>query len=612
MVSPTKIRDKKRIIDVRHPFYSTSIENWRKWRLTYEGGIRFIREFLQKFSKREDAQAFLMRQAVTYCPAFAKSATNEVRNSLSQRFCDIAREGGDTTYQTAITGKDNGVDLLGSSMNTFIGRRCLPELLTMSRVGIFVDMPPLPETPTMADTKGKRPYVYWYPAEDILSWTLDDSQNPSEFTQILLADTVVEADGGDEFYLPYDQVKRYRHVWKDENNDVWVQRYDTNGDYCDALGAKVEAISAQPVKLGIKKIPFILVEITDSLLTDVAEYQIALLNLASSDIAYLLTANFPFYVEQFDRSTDLSHIKKEGLNKGNLVQTWMTPETSIVQARDTASEIKVGAATGRRYGKELDQPAFIHPSSEPLTASMRKQEQMKAEIRQLVQLAVINLVNDAETDTPSPSLEGGLAYIGLELEHAERKIAEYWAMYVDSKSATVKYPENYSLLTDDDRRKKADDLEELMSKLPSKTFQKEIAKQIARTLLGSKISVEKLETILAEIDTAEVINTDPEVIKSDFESGFVSLELASKARGYPKGQVEQAKRDHADRIARIAIAQTSGMGAGAPAKADLKNPGSRGASDLASNPNDTTDEKTTSRDKTLDADVKDKVRGEGQ
>jgi hypothetical protein len=214
------VQKKPKIVDVRHPYYSASIRNWKKWRLCYEGGTRFIHYYLKRFSKREDDQDFLDRKFVTYNPAFAKKSVNEVRNAVFQRMVDVARQGGDETYQTACAGQGAGVDMLGSSMNAFIGRRLLPELLTMGRVGVYVDMPPL-DGPTKVHTKGKSPYLYCYPAEDICSWNVNDQD---EFTELLLIDSIIEANG-DEYYLPYNTIRRYRHVWLDEEGFVNCQLY---------------------------------------------------------------------------------------------------------------------------------------------------------------------------------------------------------------------------------------------------------------------------------------------------------------------------------------------------------------------------------------------------
>lgn len=614
---------KKNITDVRHPFYTANSRNWRKWRLTYEGGDRFIWAYLKQFSKREDNQEFRERKAITYCPAFAKAAINEVKNSIFQRTSDVSRQGGSDTYQAAVQGLENGVDLLGSTMNAFMGRRVLPELLSMSRVGIFVDMPQLTGI-TLKDIQGKRPYLYWYPAEDILSWCDDETDSPNEFSEVLLCDTTMQMTEEEEFGLPYDTRRRYRHIWKQYNEDgsydgIYIQFYDNDSSCCDKDGDKNYD---GPIKLDIPRIPFVIMEISDSLLMDVANYQIALLNLSSSDLSYILKSNFPFYVEQFDPRTTSQHLKQEAPNviKTSTTSNVLDPTTqnyAVQTTHDRVHEVKVGVASGRRYPMGVNQPAFIHPSSEPLTASMAKQEQMKQEIRQLVALAITNLMpkagSPASSDKGQSTLEAGLSYIGLELEHAERQIAIFWAAYEgkNTKPATVKYPENYSLKSDQDRRDEAQALETLMSKVPSKTFQKKIAISIAQTLLSGKISSEDMALIEEEINAAVVVTTDPDIIKSDFESGFVGLDTASKIRGYPAGEAEKAKVDHAERAARIAIAQSKGGGAGAIAKTE-GDPASRGVKDQSVDPQAPSQEKTNSRDTTIDHTVTSKVRGEGK
>src|SRR3954465_1183059 len=119
------------INDLRHPAYVLSQENWEKWRLAYLGGSRFLKRYLKKFSRREDDQDFRDRAMVSYVPAFAKAAVNEVKNSIFGRMHDITRDGGPATYRDAVAGLAGGIDQLGSTMNTFIGRDVMPELLTM-------------------------------------------------------------------------------------------------------------------------------------------------------------------------------------------------------------------------------------------------------------------------------------------------------------------------------------------------------------------------------------------------------------------------------------------------------------------------------------------------
>ena len=75
----------KKIIDFRHPSYFSDSTDWEKWRLTYQGGTHFRDRYLERFSQREDTNDFSLRRKITPIPAFAKSAVQEIRNSIFQR-----------------------------------------------------------------------------------------------------------------------------------------------------------------------------------------------------------------------------------------------------------------------------------------------------------------------------------------------------------------------------------------------------------------------------------------------------------------------------------------------------------------------------------------------
>ena len=107
-----------------------------------------------------------------------------------------------------------------------------------------------------------------------------------------------------------------------------------------------------------------------------------------------------------------------------------------------------------------------------------------------------------------------------------------------------------------DRLNEAEKLYEMMLKLPSKIAQRAISKLIVNKLLDTKIPQEQLDSISTEIEQAEYITTEPEIIHSDLEKGLVSTKTASEARGYnAKTEVPQAELDHANRILRIKEAQ---------------------------------------------------------
>jgi len=585
------------ITNSRHPLFLAHQSDWTLWRDTYNGGEEYRRRYLKRFTKRETEPEFIERMDLTPIPTFAKSAVNDIRNSIFQRMSDIVRRNGSSVYQRAVAGQDMGVDLRGSTMNSFLGQKILTELLMMGRVGVFVDMPVI-NGRSLADAKGKRPYLYSYAVEDILSWSCSKPEEPSEFQSVLLRDQYMKYDP--RTLLPLDSEGRYRLMWIDEKTRrVNLQFYSLEGQETDRDGKP-----GGPVELELTRIPFVMLDIVDSLIKDVAHHQIALLNLGSSDINYAIKANFPFYTEQRDERDVGTHLKRVANEDGTATAGGQGAATT---------EMKVGVTHGRYYSMEAERPKFIHPSPEPLKASMELQAKLEADIRKLVNLAVLSLASRASAESKTmdnQGLEAGLSFIGLVLQAAEQRIADYWAAYEDKtisrrNVATIKYPDRYSLKTDMDRIDEADKLSDLMFQIPGRTIKKEIGKLVATTLLSGKVAVDTMETIHKEIDSAEYTTSDPDTIIAAKTAGLVGEKTASIALGFSDKEHLTAREDHIRRATEIAKAQGIARGAG--------DPGSRGVPDLSADPaNAGKDEKEMSRNTDLKDTTKNPVRGKGR
>src|SRR4051812_3317818 len=93
-------------------------------------------------------------------------------------------------------------------MNRFIGQMVLPDLLITRKVGIYVDMPEL-YGETLIENQGKRPYLYFYCAEEIPSWSGDYDSNGYRFTSLLLQATNDKVDP--KTGLIDDAETTYRH-----------------------------------------------------------------------------------------------------------------------------------------------------------------------------------------------------------------------------------------------------------------------------------------------------------------------------------------------------------------------------------------------------------------
>jgi hypothetical protein len=577
------------IIDARHPDWLSAMTELPTWRLCYGGGSPFRDAFLKKFSAREDHQDFLDRREITPIPAFAKSAVQRIRNAVYQRLRDVSRVGGSVAYQRAVAGLDFGVDRRGSSMAAFIGMRVLEELLVAGKTGIYVDNVEVPGA-TLADAYSSRPYLYPYCREDILSWACTRPEEPSNFSSLLLRDTCTDYDG--ETGLPTTVVQRYRHLWIDEAGYVNVQFYNEDGEAIDVYGQP-----GGPVVLELTRIPFVLLDIGESLLKDVCSFQIALLNLASSDVSYAFRSNFPFLTEQVDPRGIGSHLRH-----GN------TADNSD-PGQAASKNIKIGPTQGRTYPIGAERPQYINPSSEPLTASLQLQQQLRDSIRELVNLAVENIAVRKGAESIDDGLEAGLSFIGLELESAERKIAEYWAAYEErdpSKRAiaTISYPDQYRLKTDKDRIEESTQLSKLLYAVPGRKIKREIQKRIATSLLGGKIGVDALQEIYREIDSAEYTTSEPQTIIDARNAGLVGDRTASLALGFDDEEYIRAQEDHLARIARIAQSQgilTNGS-----------DPASRGVPDASANPNAPKEEKFLSRQTDQRPSTRPRVRGRGR
>lgn len=479
-------------------------EDIAKYRLVLESGRRFVEHYLLAHSERESADDYARRKQMTYCPAFAKSALKEIKNTIYSVMPDIIRQSESATYMQAQAGEGMGVDHEGRSMSAFIAKYILIELMGMGKVGVLVD-----RDQTIGSTRTDR-----FRNTPKLIPVHREHVQELEYNDGVLIRAVLEL--GEDPKLPK---KKYEYVLTpDSKVDVF-----SNGSLLTTLD--------------MPRIPFEYIELEESLLVDAADIQISLLQLVSSDMSYTVEANFPFYIEQVNR-LEAAHLK-----------------------RDDTQE--VGIRKGRRYQAGLDAPGFINPSSEPLEASMKKQEQLKQEIREVINLAASNAqARHASADSKSIDNQGkinGLAAIGAELAVAERNILHIWELFEGlPPNGYVEYPKDYNVQSTEARNKEAEELSTLRKDVPSKTFQREVTKLMVKTLLQGRVPLDKLEDIYKEVDKAQIILADPETLRADFEAGFLDGEGAANARLYPAGTFEKAKVDHAERLARIAESQSDG------------------------------------------------------
>lgn len=525
-----------------HPEYMARERDWILFRHVLQGGRDFVFRYVKRLSEHESDFEWQRRCELTPVPGFARGGVLKVTNAILQRLDAIRRHGGPDSYQRAVTGEAGGVDLHGSSMEHFFGQQILVELAFMGKVGIMTDSPQLPLRRTIAQRGDARPYIYPFVAEDIRNWEFFVQGDRLKLRRLLLR---IRTDVfEDRFGFVEGMVEEFRAFWVDEEGRINVQSFDAENHPLD-----------DGFILNLPEIPFTILELNQSLLNDIAQHQVLLVNFESTDANYGLRSNVPFYVEKFNRQAELAGMLNEEVEE----DVDLDDEFDTTRGGDRPQTLKIGSADGRRFDKDLEYPRYIHPSDVPLRVSMDKQARLKEDIEALLALAIANakpkFSSALSREFDERGLDAGLAAIGQVCELGERSVARHWASYERTDPATVKYPERWRLLSDEERRKNAAALETLEQAFTSVTARKELQKERAEILLGGKISDEALRDVMNQIDASPWPTADPNILRADAEMGFVSRVGASDARGYPKDEAGKAAEERAQREQVAAEAQ---------------------------------------------------------
>lgn len=524
-----------------HPIYVKMISAWKKWRSLYEGGEDLINNqlYLRRFSKRETTREFSDRRELTYNPAHVKRIVNSVRNSITSKLNEVVRDG-DPRYLEMIK---TDVNLQNESMNAFLGLRVIPYLLVHGRRLVCIDSPPLSPGSTMADDQGK-PYMWAVSAEDTLSWHVN--QDSGILDSVLIQELVEVQDPVTGLVTSSTPQLRYmRYLYAGQS----LQGLEGPGAMVKIMDQGGKDKQAPMILTGLTRLPIVDVQIPQSLIEDLARYQIALLNLASSDMNFLFRGNFPVFTKQYDPIRNM--IRPRG-SKAILPEqpTLIASPDRDVDEDEQNIGLKAGAAQGVGYAKELERPGFIGPPTDNLRASMEKQKALVEEMNILCDMALTSIsIKALEQSGKSKELDRigrdeGLVYIGNVLESAERQVATIIHEFLQSNDQiVVKYPNSYAYKTPSDAFQEVEQLKSLKALVRVPAYQKAVDKQISEIVLRQFSDNETMQQSQSEIAAMEWFDENADrakVIEADVASGLVSKGTASTLRGYPEGEAGEA------------------------------------------------------------------------
>ncbi len=533
----------KKLTDIRHPEWSMMADLWAKWRMVYEGGEEFINNFLQEFSRRERFDDFRVRRSITYNSNHAGAIIDIIRNAMTVKLPEVSRKG-DEKYEELMR---TDVDMQKSSMSTFIGLETVPLLLAQGKRFIGVDSPEifdLAGVRTLAEDQG-RPYVWPIDAEDILSWSYNDM---GQFQTLLMRETVDQKDFETGLVRGSSQQFRYMRLLGEGDVD---ETLDMSGPgVFVAVFDHESKLIGTPTVLNISRIPIVEFRLVDSLIRDIADMQVALLNLSSTDMSFLFRGNFPIYVEQVDDA--MATLKPAGSKREVTSPSEEISDRDRIVTDDKRPNVREGGGQkGIAYPKEMDAPSFIAPTTDNLKASMDKQSMIAQDMRALIDLSLVSLSVKAVEQSGKSKLadrmgqEAALAYIASVLESGEREVAQLFHEFLGMPNADfeVKYPEGFVLKSEDERHDEVIKLRELRSAVPSETYAKAVDERITEIMLKSISTPEEIAAAIEEVRNADYFDDDKqrrEAISEDVQNKLLSRKTGSRLRGHDESEADEA------------------------------------------------------------------------
>ena len=522
------------IRDGRAALFDSSYQDWEEWRLCYQAGRHFRNRCLVQFEDAGETTAeFETRKSLTPIPAYAKRQVNRVKNAIAQRIGDVTRSGGSSDWKKAVAGEGLGVDRRGSSMNGFLTKRLLAELLILGEVGVLVTAPeiPLPENGVIsqADVPSNfRPYFLEYKRESYPLLIHADSHSPSDYSHVLLKDcTTNYTKGGGE-----ETITTWRHFFLD------ARRTDDEGN--PLVTVVVLTDRGEPereIQTQLNAIPFVVFDIGGSLIEDACSYQVALMNMMSADSNYAINSNFPFLTRQRGNDDGGDHFTGGTADK----------------------EITPGRSRGLWYEKGRDRPDFISPPAEPMRASLDLRKEMKQEVEDIVMGAISDLGADGSVDS-------GLSFIGkVCLEVSERRLWDHWAGYesvrmTNRKQPLVEYPKSWTVKTDAERLEEANAVLKLANEIVGRKPKQEAAKLAVLKMFAGIADDKTISAMQSEIDNLALPVSDANTIIQAKDKGILSVETAATALGAMEGEGERAMADAAERAKMVVAAQSDSQG----------------------------------------------------
>ena len=231
-------------VDTKHSEYHEYYEIWERCEAAAEGQDEIHEygvKYLPRLSGQNDAEYFAYKQRALYY-----NATNRTINGLTGM---LFMRPETIEAPAAMDSIIADVTMGGLSLHQF-AEIIAEEVITIGRIGVLIDYPPIVNAVTLAQAQaqGARPYATMYDAESIINWKTGRISNVEQLTLVVLEE---------ENEIPVDEFEsKCEPQWRvlDLVNGAYRQRVfrkDKRGEFI-----LVEEIYPQINGRVINKIPF--------------------------------------------------------------------------------------------------------------------------------------------------------------------------------------------------------------------------------------------------------------------------------------------------------------------------------------------------------------------
>lgn len=205
-----------------HPVYENRKSDWRRYRLSYQGGQKYLQEYVFQHQK-EPNDYYKDRVRRAHYPNHIKAVVDTYAAHLYRDGIPRSVEDGSDTLERFWS----DMDLKGNEADE-VYERAAQKVQVGSRVGIVVDRwdPDGGESITRAQQleSGVRPYAYLVDTTDIVDWDVD---RRGGFNWVTIRE---KRDVSRSWNQPHPGQECQYRTWTDDEWILWVEEEDDDGD----------------------------------------------------------------------------------------------------------------------------------------------------------------------------------------------------------------------------------------------------------------------------------------------------------------------------------------------------------------------------------------------